>query len=263
MHVRTTLSVGRLTPEEVVKSAGEKGLAAIAIVEHDTVEAIPEAVAVSKLFDVELIPSVELVYEEGMRNAHIIGYFIDWHKRRLRSEIARAQVMRANRITSTLERLRELGIQLSYEDVLREAGDSRIIARTHIAAQLVRMRMVKNMREAFERYFEPGKPAHVPTEQRPLHVLVDLIHEAGGVAALAHPKFGQAEKFIPRLVREGLRGIEVYHPAHTPAERRRFRKIARKYKLIRVGGTDSGAGSVGDMTVSYRVVEQLRKSIRR
>ncbi len=259
LHVRTTNSIGKLTPEEVVRVAKEKGLTAIAIVEHDTVDALPEAMAAAKAIDLEVIPSVEIVYEEEIRNAHIMGYFIDIHNKKLRSEVARAQMIRAEMVTDTLEKLQELGLKITYEDILQEAADSHTIDRLHIAKYIVEMRMEKSVREVYEKYFKHGAPAHVETEQRPLPFLMDMIQEAGGVPALAHPKFGDAEEFIPRLIREGLKGIEVYNPTHDPLDRKRFSKIAKKHNLIEVGGTDAGRGAVGDVTVSYRVVEQLKK----
>ena len=259
LHVRTSTSVGKLDPEDVVRVAGEKGLKAIAVVEHDTVEGVQEAVSAAEAFGVEVIPAVELIYEEGMRNAHIIGYFVDHHKRRLLSEIGRAQMIRAERANTVIEKLQRLGIKITYEDVLQEVGDSSTIDLTHIAGHLVMIRAVRTMKEAFDRYLSPGKPAHVNVEQRALPIIIDLIHDAGGVAALAHPKFGRAEEFIPRLVKEGLKAIEVYHPTHTPLEVKRFSEIAKKHGLLRVGGTDSNSGSVGDVTVPYRTVERLRK----
>ncbi|MEW6592346.1 MAG: PHP domain-containing protein [Candidatus Hadarchaeota archaeon] len=259
LHVRTTVSVGMLEPEDAVRMAKEKGVAAIAIVEHDTIEGIQEAAGASEMFGVEVIPAVEMIYEEGLRNAHIMGYFIDYHNRRLISELGRAHMERANRAVSVIEKLQRLGVKLTYEDVLQEVGDSSIIDLTHIAGYLKMTRAVRSMSEAFDRYLGQGRPAHVPIDQRPLPVLVDLIRGAGGVVSLAHPKFGEAEKFIPQLVKEGLAAIEVYHPAHTPLNVKRFRAIARKYNLVKVGGTDSGSGSVGDITVSYRTVERLRK----
>ncbi|MEW6222264.1 MAG: PHP domain-containing protein [Candidatus Hadarchaeota archaeon] len=262
LHVRTTTSVGKLEPEDVVRAAKEKGVAAIAIVEHDTVEGVQEATGASEMFGVEVIPAVEMIYEEGMRNAHIMGYFINYHNRQLISEIGRAQMERANRAISVIEKLQRLGLKLAYEDVLQEVGDSSIIDMTHIASYLKMTRAVSSMRDAFDRYLGPGRPAHVPIDQRPLPVLVDLIRGAGGVVALAHPKFGEAEGFIPQLVKEGLAAIEVYHPTHTPMEVKRFRTIARKYNLVKVGGTDSGSGAVGDITVPYRTVERLRKFVK-
>jgi hypothetical protein len=127
---------------------------------------------------------------------------------------------------------------------------------------MVRVRMVKTQNEAFERYLGRGKPAYVPVEQVPIHLVLGFVQDAGGVTALAHPKFGQAEKLIPQLVKEGLNGLEVYHPTHTKQDVARFSKIADKYGLVKVGGTDSGAGCVGEITVPYKTVEALKKLIK-
>jgi hypothetical protein len=263
LHVRTTASRGELTPAEVVQLAEKRRLKAIAIVEHETLAGIPEAIGLARSHGVEVIPGVELVYEEGMRNVHIIGYFIDWHNRRLRSEVSKAQAVRISRINDILSKLRALRIEIPYEELLREAEGSNAIARAHIASYMVRMRMVGSMREAFDRYFGPGRPAFVPRDKYPLPILLDWIHKAGGIAALAHPKFGEAERFIPLLVREGLKALEVYHPAHTSQEILHFKRVAKKYGLVEVGGTDSGAEGVGQIRVPYTTVRKLKNLLRR
>lgn len=262
MHVRTTTSGGKLSPAAALGLAKEKGLAAIAIVEHDTMEALPEAVGLSKMMNVEAIPGVELIYEEEAREAHIIGYFVDWHNSRLLSEVARTQTIRINRAAEMLEKLDGLGLHIVYEDLLREAGSSSIISRSHIARHMFRMRMVKTQNEAFEKYLGRGKPAYVPAEQVPIYVVLGFVQDAGGVTALAHPKFGQAEKMIPQLVEEGLNALEVYHPTHTKHDVEHFGRVADKYGLVKVGGTDSGAGCVGEVTVPYSVVGKLKKLIK-
>ena len=92
---------------------------------------------------------------------------------------------------------------------------------------------------------------------------MDFIHQAGGVVALAHPKFGGAERFLPELVREGLKAIEVYHPTHTREDIKRFKQLAKRYKLVEVGGTDSGFGGVGDICVSYSSVKKREKCLKK
>jgi hypothetical protein len=259
LHVRTTASVGGLSPTQVLAMAKKKGLAAVAIVDHETVDGAAEAAAAASFYGVEVIPGVELVHERGMQEVHIIGYFIDLRDPWLLSEVASAQMVRARRMAHILQKLRKLGIEISYEDVLREAGGARAIGRTHIARQMVRMEVVKDTREAFERYLGPGKPAYVPRNKTPLRALMRLIHGAGGVAAVAHPKFAGAKEFIPKLVKMGLKALEVHHPYHTLSDRRSMGKLAEKYGLLEVGGTDSGPGQVGDVTVPYGVVKRLKK----
>lgn len=251
-----------MSPAAALGLAKEKGLKAIAIVEHDTLETLPEVAGLSKMMNIEAIPGVELIYEEEAREAHIIGYFVDWHNSRLLSEIARTQTLRINRAAEMLEKLDGLGLHIVYEDLLREAGSSSVISRTHIAHHMFRRRMVKSQSEAFEKYLARGKPAYVQSEQTPVYVVLGFVQDAGGVTALAHPKFGNAEKMIPQLVEEGLNGLEVYHPNHTKSDVAHFTRVADKYGLVKVGGTDSGSGCVGEVTVPYKTVEQLKKKIK-
>jgi hypothetical protein len=252
--------MGRVSPAEAVELAKEKELAAIAIVDHESVEGIPEALEAGEEQGVEVIPGVELMYEEGPREAHIIGYFVDWRKGTLLTEISRSQAARAWRIRRTLEELQKLGIRITYEEVLAEAGRAAILGRTHIARLLVKRGLVKNPAQAFEKFLGYGKPAYVPRYQLPLSEAMRPIYEAGGVPALAHPKFSRAEELVPELVKHGLRAIEVYHPYHTKDDIKRFRALAQRYELIEVGGTDSEPKRppVGTVTVPYKAVEELR-----
>lgn len=262
LHVRTTASMGRVSPTEAVAMAKKKGLKAIAIVGHETVEGIPEAVEAGASYDVEVIPAVELMFEEGPREAHIIGYFIDWRNRTLLTEISRSQAARGWRIQRTVEILNRLGIKITYDEVMREAGNAAIIGRSHVAGVLVKKNVVKDYQEAFKKYLEYGKPAYVPRYQLPISEAFRPIFDAGGIPALAHPKFNQAEELIPDFAKHGMRALEVYHPNHTPEETKRFKALAKKFGLFEVGGTDSESkrSPVGTVTVDYKVVEQLKNS---
>jgi predicted metal-dependent phosphoesterase TrpH len=261
LHVRTTASLGKITPTGAVDAAKKKRLAAIAIVDHECVDGVMGATEAGALRGVEVIPGVELTYETD-KEAHIIGYFIDPHTPGLRLELAKNQMVRIQQVADTLEKLNDLGIKLVYENVMHEADGAASVSRMHIARHMARLRMVKEPKEALDKYLGRGKPAYVQRDQMPLATLLDFIREAGGVPALAHPKFGGAEELIPGLVKEGIKALEVYHPYHSKKDTERYRQIAKKYGLIEVGGTDSGPGHVGDVTVPYSTVNKLKKLIK-
>jgi hypothetical protein len=263
LHVRTTATTGKYTPIDVVAIARQKKLRAIAVVEHETLSGATEALRIAPAYGVEVIPGVELVYESGERNCHLIGYFVDPHNERLRREIGRAQGVRLARINEIISKLSALGLDVRYEELLHEVGGAEVLTRVHIAQYLVKTGQAQSVPEVFRKYLAPGKPAHVEREDYPLPVLLDFIQQAGGVPALAHPKFGGAEQFLPELVREGLKAIEVYHPTHTAQDIKRFRRLAKRYKLIEVGGTDSGSAGVGEVCVPYSVVKKLEKCRKR
>jgi hypothetical protein len=263
LHVRTVKSMGRVTPVEAVIVADERKLSAISIVDHDTVEGVPEAVSAGEFYGREVIPGVELMYEYGPKEIHLIGYFIDWRNKRLLREIDRLHTAKVRQIERMVKKLQHLGIEITYEEVLSEATKATLIGRSNIAQVLVKRGVVKDPRQAFERYIGYGKPAYAARRNPQLSKVMEPILDAGGVPALAHPKFSRALDFLPKLVKHGLRALEVYHPFHTRAESAKFKRLAQKYKLIEVGGTDSEPtrSPVGTVTVPYRVVERLRRCL--
>ncbi|MFN4133957.1 MAG: PHP domain-containing protein, partial [Candidatus Hadarchaeales archaeon] len=259
LHVRTTCSMGKLRPEEAVVLAKKKGLAAIAIVDHESVEGIQEAVDAGERYGIEVIPGVELMFEEAQREAHIIGYFIDWRNRALLTEISRSQAARGWRIQRTVEKLQMLGVNITYDEVLGIAGRAAIIGRTHVAELLVQKGVVKDVREAFAKFLAYGKPAYIPRYQLPLSEALRPIFDAGGVPALAHPKFSGGIDLLPEFVKYGLVGLEVYHFSHSSADVKQLKSLAKKYGLVEVGGSDSSPkAGVGDVVVSYKAVEELK-----
>jgi hypothetical protein len=264
LHVRTVKSLGRVTPINAVLMAEEKKLKAIAIVDHDTVEGVPEAVNAGEFYGKEVVPAVELMYEIGSREAHIIGYFIDWHSHALLNEIDRLQTAKVKQIEKMVKRINDLGVEMSYEDVLAEASQATFVSRSNIAQVLVKKKAVKDFTQAFDKYLGVGKPAYVPKDNIPISQIMQPIMEAGGVPALSHPKFNGAEELIPELVKNGLKALEVYHPTFTKEETVRYQQLAKKYRLVEVGGTDSEPKRppVGTITVPYENVEKLKKLTR-
>lgn len=261
LHVRTVKSLGRVTPIEAVMLAEERKLSAIAIVDHDTVKGVPEALNAGEFYDKEVIPGVELMYEMGPREIHIIGYFIDWKDKKLLDEIDRLQMLKIQQVQDMVKKLQDLGLDIDYEEVLAEATQMTLVGRSNIAQVLIKKKLVKNFNEAFDKYLAYGKQAFVPKTETPISEVMDPIFDIGGVPALSHPKFNGAEELIPKLVKHGLKALEVYHPTHTEEEVAKYKKLAKKYKLIEVGGTDSEPkrSPVGTITVPYKSVEELKK----
>ncbi|MEM2192784.1 MAG: hypothetical protein QXG38_04140 [Candidatus Hadarchaeales archaeon] len=257
LHVRTTYSMGRVTPTKAVDLAKEQKLSAIAIAD----QGLPEAVAAGKFAGVEVVPAVELMFEEGAIEPHIIAYFIDWHHSDFRAAVNKARADRVKQVSEMVVTLQSLGIEITYEEVMEDAAKSMTVGRSNVANVLVKRGVVKSPKEAFEKYLGYGKPAYVGREEWSMDYVMWLIEEAGGVPALAHPKFNDAFTLLPKLVKSGLKGLEVYHFSHSPAEVRQFRAMAKKYNLVEVGGTDSEPKGppVGSVTVPFETVEKLRK----
>jgi len=265
LHVRTTASMGRVTSYEAVQLAKEAGLAAIAIVDHDTVEGISLAQLAAESYRLEIISGVEFSYETLEHKVHLIGYFIDHKNADLVEVVETMQVWRSFQIETISKKLRKQGVAISFDDVLREAGHASVVRTTHIAKALVGKGFSKSENEAFEKYLSRGHSAFTSRRQLELKELVQIIRNAGGVVGLAHPKFGHARQLLPKLVKLGLAAIEVYHPTHSIEDIRTFQRLARRYKLIEVGGSDfeTERSPVGAVTVPYSAVEQLKKKHKR
>jgi len=259
MHVHTNASDGELSPEEAVKTAGELGLAAIGIADHDTVDGIEEALEAGKKYSVEVIPSVELSSEFGPAEVHILGYFIDWRDKKFRAELHKFQEARKVRAKRMVEKLRRLGVAISYEEVVAAAGDG-VIGRPHVAQIMVKHGYVKSRDEAFERYIGDGQPAHVPKYRLSPKKAIQMIHRIGGFAVLAHPVFSHIDNLLYDLVKFGLDGIEVYHSEHDSAAVEHYEVLANDMHLLMAGGTDSHGGDVplGSVEVPYELLEKMK-----
>ncbi len=259
LHIHTRASDGRLLAEEVVRQAREVGLAAIGIADHDSVDGIEAALGAGKKYEVEVIPSVELsAYLDGFE-LHILGYLIDWRDEKFRAMLRKFQEVRLNRAKQMVERLRGLGLDISYEDVLAEAGNG-AVGRPHVALALLKRGHVESINGAFERYIRPGGPAYVDKYHLPSAEAIEIIRRIGGVSVLAHPLYGFREEMLPELLKQGLGGIEVYHSKHDIFSTRRFEGLARRHNLLVTGGSDSHGSEVpiGMVRVPYKLVEKLK-----
>jgi hypothetical protein len=263
MHVHTRASDGMISPEEAVKLAKEAGLVAVGVADHDSIDGLEAALEAGKRYGIEVIPGVELSAEAEATEVHIIGYYIDWRDRQLRKRLRKFQEFRKDRARRIVDKLRELGVDLTYEEVLAVAGGE-VIGRPHVAQVLVKRGYVQNPDEAFDRYLGSGKPAYVKKFELSPAEAIRMIERIGGIPVLAHPKFG-GEDMLSELVSHGLRGIEVYHSQHGPSEISRYKRLAREHNLLATGGTNSHGFDVaiGSVRVPYKLVEMLKEQLKR
>lgn len=264
LHSHTNASDGELYPEELIALARERGLAVLALTDHDTTAGIERAQAAAALAgDIELIPGVELSTDVPGHEIHVLGYFVDWYDPQFLSMIDKFRDGRIGRAEKMVAKLAELGVPISFERVKEIAGDG-AIGRPHVAQALLAAGHVTTTTEAFDLYLANDKPAYVPHFSLPPVEAVQLIRRAGGVPVLAHPQ--GLEQFVPELVRGGLRGIECYYPEYGEHERRELLEVAKRFGLIATGGSDfhgldkmGHMGGLGAVDVPWEVVERLKK----
>jgi predicted metal-dependent phosphoesterase TrpH len=185
LHVHTYFSDGTLSPEAVVALAAERGLAALSITDHDSLESLEPALKAT-VSPLELVPGIELSTVYGELDLHILGYYIDPAHEPLGRRLDRFRDERRERAMTMLARLRDLGVELDSGEVIHLAGPG-VIGRPHIARAMVRAGHVPSLDDAFRQYLGRGGRAFVPRVSFRAEEAIDLVLGAGGVSVLAHP----------------------------------------------------------------------------
>lgn len=262
LHLHTFFSDGTFTPEELMERASKLGFAAIALTDHDTVEGCARAATACAAAAMEFISGTELTAEHDDTEVHILAYFVDTQNQALLTRIAEFQSVRQNRIHEMIAALNKLGIPLKAESVFALAN-CKSPGRPHVARALVKEKLIGNLDEAFERYLKKGRPAWVPKTKMSALESVELIHQAGGLAVMAHPGLNRTDEIIPDLVDAGLDGIECFHTKHSTAMAERYLEIAEKYHLLVTGGSDCHGFSkvkplIGTVKLPYDHVEKMK-----
>ena len=261
LHLHTRFSDGTFTPEELVLQAQNKGLACIALTDHDSVEGCDRAAVACANVKMDFISGAELTAEHKDTEVHILGYFLDTKNQVLLDRIAKFQAVRQNRINEMCAALNKLGLPLKAESVFALAN-CKSPGRPHVARALVKEKLISNLDDAFEKYLKKGKPAWVPKTKMSALEGVELIHQAGGLAVMAHPGLNRTDDIIPDLVAAGLDGIECFHTKHSTVMAERYLEIAEKYHLLVTGGSDCHGFSkkaplIGTVKLPYDHVEKL------
>jgi predicted metal-dependent phosphoesterase TrpH len=262
LHLHTNFSDGTFTPEELVLHAQKAGLSCIAVTDHDSVEACERVGAACAAVRMEFIPGAELTAEIDDIELHVLGYFLDTHNEKLISEIAKFQAVRQKRIYEMVARINELGVPLEAQSVFALAN-CQSPGRPHVARAMIKAGLVKSLDEAFEHYLKKGRPAWVPKSKISALDAIELVHQAGGLAVMAHPGLNRTDDIIPHLVDAGLDGIECFHTKHSTSTSERYLEIADKYNLLVTGGSDchgfsKGKPLIGTVRLPYDQVEKMK-----
>ena len=261
LHLHTQFSDGTFTPEELVLHAQKNSLACIALTDHDTVEGCARAAAACAMVKMDFIAGAELTAEHDDTEVHVLGYFLDAHNQELLHKIAKFQAVRQNRIHEMCAALNKLGVPLRAETVFALAN-CKSPGRPHVARALVKEKLIGSLDEAFERFLKKGRAAWVPKTKMSALESVELIHQAGGLAVMAHPGLNRTDEIIPDLVAAGLDGIECFHTKHSTVMSERYLEIAEKFHLLVTGGSDCHGFSknkplIGTVRVPFLYVEKL------
>lgn len=271
LHVHSNASDGTLSPTELVALAVQKHMQAFALTDHDTTAGIEEAMVAGEEYGIELIPGIELSTSYHGRDIHIVGLGIDPKNVYFQDFLIQFQESRHRRNRKMIEKLREYHIDITYEKMLEAFGDS-IWTRAHFGRFLQENGYVRNMWDAFPKYIGDDAPCFVPREKVTPFQGIELIHQGGGYAILAHPLTYQLsndklDTLVKDLAEAGLDGMEVMYSTHIHGDESNMRMLAKKYNLKCSGGSDfHGANKPsiqlatgkGNLNMTYDVWEQIQ-----
>jgi predicted metal-dependent phosphoesterase TrpH len=272
LHVHTMASDGTLSPADLVQYAKARGLEAIAVTDHDTVEGLDEAVAEGITTGLEVVPGVEISADHAEGALHILGYYLDFKSSALLKRLAVLQDARAERNPKIVRKLQALGFAISFAEIEQEAG-SGLVGRPHFAQVLLKKGYVKSMQEAFDKYLKKGAAAYEEKFRFPVPEAISMIADAGGIPVLGHPATLncnglQLEANIKAWKGVGLQGIEVYYSDHDAAQTSGYAALARRYGLIPTGGSDFHGSMIkgielgvgkGNLNIPYSVLQELKQ----
>jgi predicted metal-dependent phosphoesterase TrpH len=242
LHTHSNRSDGTFTPSGVVRTAAEKDLDAVALVDHDTTEGLEEALATGRELGVEVVPGVEFSAEYERTSIHVLCYWPDVDNVEFQTELQRLRDDRFRRGELMIEKLQALGFDIDFERV-RAIAEGGNIVRPHVAQAMVEAGIVATEKEAFDEWIADGKPAHVAKHALDPVDAVGVITRAKGLCVLAHPgmwgdQTSVPEELIERMADAGMVGLEVDHTDHTPEQREHYRALAERLGVIATGGSD-------------------------
>ncbi len=269
LHTHSTCSDGTQTIAENVAMAAERGLDGIGVTDHDTTEGLARAYEAAADTNLEIIPGIEFSAEYEGASLHVLAYWIDPDNQPLREELQRLTDTRFRRGELMVEKLQELGYDISFDAVRQIAGDD-LIARPHIAQAMVEAGIVPNEKEAFNRFISDGGIAYVPKHALDPVDSLALIRGAGGVCVLAHPGMWKGNGSVPdelieQMAANGMAGLEVDHPDHDDTQRAYYRGLAGRLDLVPTGASDCHGARYGfrlgcDRTDAERLAELKRRA---
>jgi len=274
LHTHSTVSDGSDPPERIAELAVAAGCAAVALTDHDRLDGIAAARSRATELGIELIPGCELSCMVDRGTLHVLVYFIEPGDGPLQDELVRLQTIRDQRNVQLADRLLELGLPVTHDELVSEAGGTGA-GRPHAAAVLVRKGVVASVQEAFDVWLARGRPAYVEKERLTPARAVELARASGGLAVLAHPLSLELEpadldRCVAELAAMGLSGIEATYGRYSPDERAGLVALAARHDLVATGGSDHhgtykpdlrvGVGR-GDLDVPESALADLRSRL--
>ena len=242
LHTHSTCSDGSLSPTQLIRLARKKGITALGLTDHDTLEGISEALSAANAVNLRFIPGIELSVAASKGEFHLLGLGLSRNLEAFEKSLKEVLALREKRNRAMVEKMQRGGIEVSYERICRYTRGE-VVGRTHFAAFLVDQGKCQNMEEAFQRYLRTGGPFFIPKKLISLEDAVAWISTAGGKSFVAHPLSQQLpwealEKALPQWKDLGILGMETMHPSARRTETQRLEEMARRNGMLMMAGSD-------------------------
>ena len=238
MH--TTASDGRCRPDEVVARVHAAGLTTFAITDHDTVSALPGARAVAGRLGLTLVPGIEITAVWEARDVHVLGYWCDETDPALLAFLTEQRARRVERVERIAHALAKAGAPVDVTPLLDDAAarPGAAVGRPGIARALMQAGHAVSVQDAFDRLLGEGRPGYVPRSGVAPEEVFAIVHDAGGLASIAHPGVTRRDDMLERWVRGGADALEVFHSDHSAGDAARYLSAAEAFGAAVSGGSD-------------------------
>ncbi len=264
LHIHTTCSDGKLTPEQAVLIASKKKLKALSITDHDTFKGYHLAKEKAKELGIELIPGVEITSTFKGRECHLLAYYFEPESEYFKNFVLKQRYTRKNRIKGIIDKLIKNGIDITYDEVWALANGANI-GRPHVAEVLINKGYVSSIQEAFMRYLSEEQLDGIESEYPSIQEAIEMVKSVGGAAILAHPGRFYSSEEVKELIDLGLDGLECIHPSHNWQTQLKYAELCEKNSLLKSGGSDYHGGiddgytNVGVVSVAMKYVNRIKK----
>lgn len=266
LHCHSTASDGELTPTQLATRAQAQGITTLALTDHDTVDGIAELMEAARETPMRIISGVELSCHYEGREVHLLGYLFEHRDPDFLELLSRMQEERRGRVHRILEKLEPMGVVLTYAEVEAQSSGG-TLGRPHVAKALVARGIVPSLDQAFDLYLGNRAPAYVGRSLLSLPDGIEAIRRAGGCSVLAHPGLLADWAMVERILHLPVHGMEVWHPSHGKAARKRAQRLGGRYNKVLSGGSDfhrpTGEYELGSSSaVTEKVVTRLMEVAR-
>ena len=266
-HMHSIYSDGVKSPEELLRHALDCNLSMMALTDHDEIDGIKALRTAQEQLDpektIKFINGCEFSADYKDKSIHILGYRFDETNKELRDFIEYFKSKREERIDEIIRRCNNAGYFISKDELLKKFPKTQAYGRPHIGQLLIDGGYAKDINDVFKDILRKDSPCYVPKVKIEVPYIIDIIHKAGGLAVMAHPKLVTSDEYVVEMLAYDFDGMEVYHTKHNDDDVKRYKALATKHNLFITGGSDyhgipgKAPDQFGDYLVSAEDVSEF------